>query len=401
MCATLEYVIDLNLGSIEWRGKNKDHARLIVTLASDEKGKRVKVYKNLGRITSDEAATELFRFSTSFCSNSFADKANMTFGQLVNRWKMLCWERNELKPKTRQRYNEILDSRILPVLKDKKLREITTTHIEELLAKIKSGDRKDNRPGRLSSQTVLHHFVLLKTVFLYALECDFIITNPVKKKNRPKVKTTPIKSYSQKETDLLIDALKYTDLQHQAMIRLPLAIGCRLGELAGLHWHDICFETGLVSIKTTRQYIDKISGVIDGSPKTDKSSRECPVPTVVLDLLGRYKTELAETLKYLGRELNESDHVFVNIDGNPIHPSSPNSWLRIFLARHKLKRLSFHGLRHTCASLLLANGIDAAAIAELLGHSTPAITLKTYLHPTSEAMKRIAVTMNDIQKGSD
>ena len=388
-------------GSVEWRGKNKDYARLVVTLPSDGKSKRNKIYKNLGQVTPEEAAAELAQFSLLFSSVLDADKAKITFGQLVERWKKLRWQANELKPKTRQRYNEILDSRILPVLKDKKLRDIKATDIEDLMNNIKTSARKDKKAGTLSGQTLLHHYVLLKTVFAYALDCDLLHTSPVKKQHRPKVKHIKTKSYNREETDRLINMLKDVDLQHQAMIRLPLAIGCRLGELAGLRWNDIDFETGIVSIKATRQYIDKANGVVEGTPKTEKSSRECYVPQIVIDILAEFKAEVVANQKFLGRELAEEAFVFVNANGQPLYPSSPNAWFREFLARHKLPKITFHGLRHTCASLLLAQGIDAAAIADLLGHSTPVTTLNTYLHPTNEAMRRIVTIMNDIQKGSD
>jgi len=147
--------------------------------------------------------------------------------------------------------------------------------------------------------------------------------------------------------------------------------GCREGELAGLRCRDINLEAGIVSIHNTRQYIDKANGVLEGSPKTDKSERDCGVPKSVTSVLALLKAEQTDNRLFLGSKLTGDSHVFVNIDGNALHPSSPNHWFREFLSRHKLPELTFHGLRHTCASLLLAEGIDPATIAELLGHSTP------------------------------
>ena len=386
----------IKAGSIEWRGKNKDQARLVITLPSDGQGKRLKAYMNLGLVTPEDAELKLMQFHGDYHGMLDTDNANMTFGQLVDRWKKIRWQTKDLRPKTRQRYSEILDSRILPTLKDKKLREIKAKNIEHLLNQIKTGARKDKKKGPLSGQTLLHHYVLLKTLFAYAVECEYIRENPVKKGLRPKVAQARIRFFGRQEVNLLLQALKQTDLQHQTMIRLTLAIGCREGELAGLRYRDIDLDSDIVSIRNTRQYIDKANGVIEGSPKTEKSERDCGIPKSVTSLLALLKAEQTENQLFLGNKLTDDSHVFVNIDGNALHPSSPNQWFREFLTRHKLPELTFHGLRHTCASLLLAEGIDPATIAELLGHSTPSTTLRFYLHPSKESARRAISIMEDV-----
>ena len=383
----------VQFGSIEWRGKNKDIARLVITRPAQGTGLRKKVYKNLGRISPKEAEAKRVEYFIKYQSLSNT-KEDQTFGQLVEQWKEYRWQIKELKPKTKQRYNELLDQRILPFLKDKKLKDIKPNDIERLLVEIKNGKRKDTRSGPLSSRTQLHYYVLLRSIFAYAHGNQDITCNPVKKELRPTVKQARIKSYSREDSIQLLSALSKTDLMHQSIISLTLAIGCRLGEVTGLRWRDIDLEKRIVSIHTTRQYIDKENGIIEGKPKTDKSERDCEIPASVVKMLSEYKSEITENLSFLGVPVTNDTHVFLNFEGRALHPSSPNSWLKVFLKRHKLPNLTFHGLRHTCATLLVAEGMDVAAIADILGHSTPATTLNYYLHPTTEAKKR-AVSIMD------
>ena len=83
---------------------------------------------------------------------------------------------------------------------------------------------------------------------------------------------------------------------HQSIISLTLAIGCRLGEITGLRWRDVDLENGIVSIRTTRQYIDKENGILEGKPKTDKSERDCDIPPSVVKMLSEYKSEITQSL---------------------------------------------------------------------------------------------------------
>ncbi len=384
----------VQFGSIEWRGKNKDIARLVITHPCQEAGQRKKVYENLGRISPKEAEAKRVELFIKYQSPTNSEE--QTFGQLVDRWKSLRWQIKELKPKTIQRYNELLDQRILPLLKDKRLKDIKPSDIEKLLVDIKNGERKDTRSGQLSSRTILHYYVLLRSIFAYAHANQDIPCNPVRKELRPIVKQARIKSYNREETMQLLSTLSKTDLMHQSIISLTLAIGCRLGEITGLRWRDVDLENGIVSIRTTRQYIDKENGILEGKPKTDKSERDCDIPPSVVKMLSEYKSEITESLSYLGIPVTNDTHVFVNFEGKALHPSSPNRWLKEFLLRHKLPKLTFHGLRHTCATLLIAEGMDVAAIAELLGHSTPATTLNYYVHSTTEAKKRVVSIMDTI-----
>ena len=385
----------VQFGSIEWRGKNKDIARLVVTLPSQETSQRKRVYENLGRISPQEAESKRVELFIKYRSLTNS-KDEQTFGQLVERWKALRWQIKELKPKTKQRYNELLDQRILPSLKDKKLIDIQPGDIEKLLVDIKTSKRKDARSGPLSSRTILHYYVLLRSIFAYAIRNRYIAFNPVGKELRPVVKQARVHCYNREDSFQLLSALSQTDLMHQSIICTTLSIGCRLGEITGLRWRDVDLENGVVSIHTTRQYIDKENGIIEGKPKTEKSERDCGIPASVVKMLLEYKADITESLSYLGIPVTSDTHVFVNFEGKALHPSSPNRWLKEFLVRHKLPKLTFHGLRHTCATLLVAEGMDVAAIAELLGHSTPATTLNYYLHSTTEAKKRAVSIMDTL-----
>ena len=204
--------------------------------------------------------------------------------------------------------------------------------------------------------------------------------------------------YDRDQVKALTDMLQKTDLQHKAIVLLSLSIGCRLGELVGLKWDCVDFSCNpaTVTIKSTLQYLNKTQGVIVGKPKTENSIRICNVPDSVTQVLKEYSMEQSTRAKELEGKWVDTGYVFTNFYGKPLNPSTPSTWLRSFLSRHKLPPLKFHGLRHTCATLLLAEKTDLSTVSELLGHSTVMTTANCYAYPTKQSKLIATVTMDQI-----
>lgn len=384
-------------GSIEWRGKSKDHARLVISNGLDANGQQIKKRKNLGKVTKKIAKQELAKFITENNQNTVIDDRNMTFSDLVMKWKKDRWTSSQLRAKTKQRYEELLTSRITPVIGSMKLRDIRPNDIERLINSISQSKRQDGK-GLLSPRTVLHYFVMLKTIFNCAIEWGYLSVNPVRKSIRPKTPSLKTSCYDLEDVKMLTQALNKTDIQHKTIVMLALSIGCRMGELAGLRWDCVDLEStpATLTINSTRQYIDKEHGVIVGKPKTEESIRTCILPSTVSELLIEYRKAQEKNAALLGTKWTESGYVFTNLTGKPLHPSSPSAWFRCFLARNKLPPLRFHGLRHTCATLLLTAQTDLPTVSELLGHSTVMTTANCYAHPTKKSKQAAALTMDNL-----
>lgn len=383
-------------GSIEWRGKNKDCARLIVSCGYDNKGKQIKKTKSLGTVGKKEAAKALAAFITELSSGQYIDNARMTFAELVNQWETL--HAVDLKLKTVSRYKELLE-RVLPTLGGKKLNQIKPLDIKALLVAI-SKETINSDGETLDPQTVHHHYSLLRSIFNRAVDWELLYKSPVTKDCQPRVEKREALFYDEPKVVQLMEKLESTDLKHRALIRLTLAIGCRLGEIVGLRWESVNFAACSVSIRSTLQYVPG-KGVIVETPKTKSSIRTCPVPPQILKILTDLRSEQENLSARLGTAWQNTGYVFINDFGRPLHPSTPSRWFNEFLDRNGLEHLNFHGLRHTCATLLLKRGVDVTTVCALLGHSQPSTTLNLYSHATPAGIRDAAMMMGQVLSGKE
>lgn len=169
-----------------------------------------------------------------------------------------------------------------------------------------------------------------------------------------------------------------TTYQNKLRILLCLFTGLRVGELCGLTWGDIDFENGTLSVKRTVQRINKrgSSEVIIGSPKSKTSVRIVPIPKFLLDLLSQQKRQQA---------------ILLSGTAKPVEPRTIQYRFKAVLKACQLRNVPFHLLRHTYATVCIANGFDPKTLSELLGHADASITLNRYVH-SSMQMKRSYVS---------
>lgn len=168
-------------------------------------------------------------------------------------------------------------------------------------------------------------------------------------------------------------------------VLIALLTGMRIGEVAGLRWGDIDFVHNLVKVeRNVTRALDPATGkerFFVGSPKTSSGYREIPV----LPLLRRVLRQTG------GKSPNSEDYICGTIDNKkqPRTAHSIRDSYERFLKRHKLPKINFHGLRHTYATLLVESGGDIKTISTLLGHSTVALTLNLYVHPSLESKRKV------------
>ena len=374
-------------GSIEKRGKNS--YRLTVFEGFDLNGKPM-IHRKTVHGTKKDAEVELAKFVTEVQNGLVIDGKSLKFSEFTEIWKR-DYGSKELAPSTYKRYCRMLETRLLPYFGHFYINKIKPTDIMkfyDLLEKDTQLVRKQGNNGAktkkpLSGKTILEHHRLLRAMLHKAVYWQLIVSNPAERVQSPKARKPKRKSYDDEQTKILLENLEQLsieDTKYKVAIILTVFTGVRLGELMGLEWQDVDFKNGIISINRSSQYLADM-GVFTKVPKTESSIREIAIPEFIISLLEEYKLWYEEQKSIYGELWTNSDRLFVQADGKPMHPSTISKWFVKYVGQIGLPVINFHGLRHTNASLLVAQNIDIAVISARLGHAQISTTLDFYVHP--------------------
>ena len=374
-------------GSIEKRGKNS--YRLTVSEGFDLNGKPM-IHRKTVHGTKKDAEVELAKFVTEVQNGLVIDGKSLKFSEFTEIWKR-DYGSKELAPSTYKRYCRMLETRLLPYFGHFYINKIKPTDIMkfyDLLEKDTQLVRKKGNNGSktrkpLSGKTILEHHRLLRAMLHKAVYWQLIVTNPAERVQPPKARKPKRKSYDDEQTKILLENLEQLsieDTKYKVAIILTVFTGVRLGELMGLEWQDVDFKNGIISINRSSQYLSDM-GVFTKVPKTESSIREIAIPEFIISLLEEYKLWYEEQKSIYGELWTNSDRLFVQADGKPMHPSTISKWFVKYVGQIGLPVINFHGLRHTNASLLVAQNVDIAVISARLGHAQISTTLDFYVHP--------------------
>ena len=374
-------------GSIEKRGKNS--YRLTVSEGFGLNG-RPMIHRKTVHGTKKDAEVELAKFVTEVQNGLVLDGKSLKFSEFTEIWKR-DYGSKELAPSTYKRYCRMLETRLLPYFGHFYINKIKPTDIMkfyDLLEKDTQLVRKKGNNGSktkkpLSGKTILEHHRLLRAMLHKAVYWQLIVANPAERVQPPKARKPKRRSYDDEQTKILLENLELLsseDTKYKVAIILTVFTGVRLGELMGLEWQDVDFKNGIISINRSSQYLSDM-GVFTKVPKTESSIREIAIPEFIISLLEEYKLWYEEQKSVYGELWTNSDRLFVQADGKPMHPSTISKWFVKYVGQIGLPVINFHGLRHTNASLLVAQNIDIAVISARLGHAQISTTLDFYVHP--------------------
>ena len=388
-------------GSIEKRG---DSYRLVCVVGYNLQGRPIKKSKTV-HCSKKEAKIELAKFVADVQKGMYVEGKSLKFTDFVEIWKR-DYGSKELAPSTYKRYLGILESRIIPFFGHFRVDKIKPTDIMQfydLLSKdtqiVRRKDNNGKKTGKpLSPKTILEHHRLLRAMLQKAVYWQMIVSNPAERVQAPKTKKPKRKYYDDEQSKALISGLmELTEEQFKYKVAIILTIftGVRLGELMGLEWDDINFREGIVSINRSSQYLaDK--GVFTKVPKTESSIRDVAIPDFVVSLLEEYKCWYDNQKALFGELWYDSNRLFVQADGRPMHPSTISKWFEKFVAQIGLPVINFHGLRHTNATLLIAQNIDVSVVAARLGHAQITTTFNFYVHPIIAHNKKAGFALENL-----
>ena len=389
-------------GSIEKRGKNS--YRLSCLAGYNLQGKPIKKTKTVHG-TKKEAEIELAKFVADVQNGMVIEGKSLKFSEFTEIWKR-DYGSKELAPSTYKRYCRMLETRLLPYFGHFYVNKIKPTDIMQfydLLSKDTQLVRKKDNDGNktlkpLSGKTILEHHRLLRAMLHKAVYWQVIVSNPAERVQPPKAKKPKRKYYDDDQCKILLENLEQLDeeqIKYKTAIILTVFTGVRLGELMGLEWNDIDFRNGIVSVNRSSQYLaDK--GVFTKVPKTESSIREVAIPDFVISLLEEYKLWYEEQKSLYGELWINSNRLFVQADGKPMHPSTISKWFVKYIGQIGLPVINFHELRHTNATLLIAQNIDVAVVAARLGHAQITTTFNFYVHPIIAHNKKAGFALENL-----
>ncbi len=236
---------------------------------------------------------------------------------------------------------------------------------------------------RVTANSVIHYHANIHKALKYAVKIDLIPTNPADKVERPKKNAFRGDFYSAEEINALLAIVRGTKLEIPVL--LGAFYGLRRSEVLGLKWDAIDFEANTLEIRhiLTQAYLDGKKVLVQADRAKNKSSlRTLPLIPEIRDRLLEIKGQQEVYKKLCGRCYNKEYLGYLCVDevGNILRPNYISESFPKLLKANGMRPIRFHDLRHSCASLLLANGVPMKQIQEWLGHSDFSTTANIYAH---------------------
>lgn len=320
------------------------------------------------------------------------DPGALTFGAYLDAW--LAGVRPALKPSTAKSYGEIIRWYVQPRVGAVRLVDLTAFQLRALYAELlESGAVRST--GGLAPGTVSAVHRVIRKACNDALAAGMLVKNPMVGVRPPRREPPELCTWSAADVRRFLDATHSDRLY--ALWVLVLATGMRRGELAGLRWADVDLEAGRLAVRRSRVSVGY--QVHEGEPKTRASRRSITLDDRVLTVLGAHRRRQLEDRLAWGPAWTNTGYVFTAEDGHPMHPERIKVIFGQQIAAAGLRKIRFHDLRHTSATLALAAGIHPKVVSERLGHTNIAITLDLYSHVTPSLQAEAADVLGAVILG--
>lgn len=241
-----------------------------------------------------------------------------------------------------------------------------------------------SRGGKLAPKTIKHYHTFISSVLERAVKWQIIAENPCRRIDPPKMVKQEIQCMDANEAARFLACLENEPIQDRALFSLLLFMGMRRGEALGLNWEDIDFETGVITIRRTSQYLPK-KGMYEDATKTEQSKRSIRAPSVVLEILKEHRSSQNIKRLSLGDQWKCSPRVFTNCNGSDMSVNMPYKRLKAIESKYGLPNVNLHSLRHTNATLLIQQGVSIRTVSGRLGHSQTSTTMNIYAHQLQSA----------------
>lgn len=331
--------------------------------------------------TKKQAEEKMNELIYEYNRGEFVEPSSITTGEWLEKWiKVYVANSTKKGVRTRETYTSVVRRHLIPAFGNIPLQNLTASHIQYYY-----------NTSKLSSSTLEQHHAILHQALKVASRnerlmnvnpAELVVEKPVAEKN------LDMEVWTQDEVRRFLKAAREAGLQSEAFYTLTIESGMRRGEICGLKWEDVDLAGGKVSVKRT--LLKAGSNQETGPPKCGRG-RSIAISPQMVALLKRHKAEQNALKLRQGEAYADKGFVFTKDSGDPIQMN--NFGQRSFADLIKeagVKKIRFHDLRHTCATLLLEADTHPKVVQERLGHANISLTLDTYSHVSPTMQKGAA-----------
>lgn len=398
------------MATIRKRSENTYQFTVSLGVGSDGKYQRkYKTYTVREKMTpkqlKEHLEHEAYKFEQKVLSDAYIEPGIMTFEQFTKEWQSKWLEKNVSDSTISLRLSS-LKNHILPVIGHIPISKITTLMLLDLMENL---TRKDGQEGDLSVSSKQEVHKVLISVFKRATDWRVLSNDPMTGIQAPteyKKRDKELNVYDEIEVKELLKAAQ-KQLDHwRVFINLALATGMRRGELLGLEWKHVDLDNGFIDIQQI--LVKSRDGIEIKNPKYN-SKRLVSLPNSIVEDLKDYRLHCKKEKLRLQHKWTEPNHewLFFNENGRYFHPDTPTKWWNRFIDRinrelkevdeeDSLKKIRLHDLRHTSATLLIAQNVHAKIISERLGHKKISTTMDIYGHALPAADREASEKLDNI-----
>ena len=366
-------------GTVRLRSDGRWEGRHIV--GYDENGKAKQ--KSVLAKTKAECVEKLKRLREEYTEVApFKVKPDMRFGDWMNYWyENHC--KPSIRPTTQKGYEEWIYVHAIPGLGHIPLNKLTQADCQKFLNEMKSNGRKTHRDTKgpeMAERSVRSCYHVIRMALDRAVKDGLIKKNPILGVKLPPPEPKEMKVLAKEEIQRFLIQAKAEGMYE--LFLLELTTGLRRGEILALTWDDLNFETGELHIN---KQVTPVGGKnIISEPKTKAAFRTIILPPAMAALLREYRKEVFSSLMFPSRIKPDQ----------PIDPGYVRKRLQQILERADCKRVRFHDLRHTFATMSLEHGMDVKTLSAIIGHVSAKTTLNIYTHITNEMQENAAASID-------
>ena len=315
---------------------------------------------------------------------------SQTVAQFLADW-LENTHRRRVRPRTYERYSEVIHLHIVPALGHYQLQKLTAQHVQAFYTK-----KEDEG---LAPTTIHYYHSVLHNALSTAVKWGLISKNVCDLASPPRKERYEIKPLTVEQAQTLLATVR--GHKWEALFTLALATGMRRGELIALKWQDINLKTGTLQVvrvltRVPTNMPKREHVYVEAEPKTQKSRRSVLIAPFALEALKEHRVRQLEAKLKAGPSWQEHDYVFCTLHGTHLNPNHVVEEFKLLLKKAGLPDIRFHDLRHSAATLLLSLGVHPKIVQELLGHTQISMTMDVYSHVLPGMQQEAMSRLNDV-----